>query len=74
MLRMSLERLVNYCTPEGMKRQEEMMVKRMEEMRKNMPQGPNPYAGAAEAGWGAARKDIKWVKPGRMPGAPPEKK
>jgi short-subunit dehydrogenase len=74
MLRMSLERLVSYCTPEGMKRQEEMMRKRMEEMMKRMPQGPNPYAGAAEAGWGAARKDLTWVKSTRMPGAPPPKK
>jgi len=62
MLRMSLERLANYCTPEGMKRQEEMMRKRMEEMRQRMPQGVNPYAGAAEAGWGKARKDLTWVK------------
>ncbi len=74
MLRTTLERLVNYCTPEGMKRQEEMTRKRMEEMMKNMPQGPNPYAGAAESGWGAARKDLTWVKQTRMPGAPPEKK
>ena len=73
MLRMSLERLVNYCTPEGMKRQEEMMKKRMEEMRKGMPQGPNPYAGAAEAGWGAARKDLTWVKSAMMPGQPTKK-
>jgi len=74
MLRMTLERLVNYTTPEGMKRQEGMMAKRMEEMRQRMPQGPNPYAGAAEAGWGAARKDLTWVKPTRMTGGPPPKK
>jgi NAD(P)-dependent dehydrogenase (short-subunit alcohol dehydrogenase family) len=74
MLRMSLERLVNYCTPEGMKRQEEMMIKRMEEMRQHMPQGTNPYVGAAEAGWGAARKDLTWVKAAQRFGAPPPKK
>ena len=74
MLRMSLERLVNYCTPEGMKRQAEMERKRFEEMSKHMPQGPNPYAGAADVGWGAARKDLTWVK-GRMgPGGPPPKR
>jgi NAD(P)-dependent dehydrogenase (short-subunit alcohol dehydrogenase family) len=74
MLRMSLERLINYCTPEGMKRQEEQMRQRMEEMMKHMPQGPNPYAGAAEAGWGAARKDLTWVKRPMGPGGPPPKK
>jgi hypothetical protein len=74
MLRMTLERLVNYCTPQGMKRQEEMMIKRMAEMRQRMPQGVNPYSGAAEAGWGAARKDLTWVKPPQRFGAPPPKK
>jgi NAD(P)-dependent dehydrogenase (short-subunit alcohol dehydrogenase family) len=61
MLRYSLERFVNYATPEGMKRQEEMMKKRMEEMRARMG-GKNPFGGAAEAGWGKARKDLTWVK------------
>ena len=74
MLRMTLDRLVNYTTPEGMKRQEGMMAKRMEEMRQRMPARANPYAGAAETGWGAARKDLTWVKTTRMPGAPPLKK
>ncbi len=74
MLMGMLERFNNYCSPEGMKRQEEMERKRFEEMSKHMPQGPNPYAGAADVGWGAARKDLTWVK-GRMgPGAPPKKK
>jgi NAD(P)-dependent dehydrogenase (short-subunit alcohol dehydrogenase family) len=61
MLRMSLERIANYATPEGMKRQEELARKRMEEMSKRNG-GKNPFAGAAEAGWGTARKDITWVK------------
>jgi NAD(P)-dependent dehydrogenase (short-subunit alcohol dehydrogenase family) len=72
MLSSILERVVNYATPEGMKRQEELMKKRIEEMRKR----PNPMMeGAAEAGWGAARKDLTWVK-SRMggPGASPPKK
>ncbi|MCR4393026.1 MAG: SDR family NAD(P)-dependent oxidoreductase [Dehalococcoidales bacterium] len=59
-MRNVLERMVNYTTPEGMKRQEELMKKRMEEMRKT----PNPmFEGAAEAGWGKPRKDLTWVKP-----------
>jgi len=66
MLRFSLERFVNYATPEGMKRQEEMMKKRMEEMRKHMS-GQNPYSGAADVGWGKARKDISWVKEDKGP-------
>ncbi len=61
MLRDNFERVINYATPEGMLRQEELTKKRMEEMRKNMG-GNNPFAGAAEAGWGKARKDITWVK------------
>jgi NAD(P)-dependent dehydrogenase (short-subunit alcohol dehydrogenase family) len=63
MLRGTLERFVDFASPEGMKRYEEKQRKRMEEMMKRMPQGgPSPYAGAAEAGWGAARKDLTWVK------------
>jgi hypothetical protein len=74
MLMSTLERFQYFCTPDGMKRYEEMQTKRMEEMRQRMPPGANPYAGAAESGWGAARKDLTWVKQTRMPGAPPSKK
>jgi len=74
MLMGSLSRFENYCSPEGMKRQAEMERKRFEEMSKLGPQGPSPYAGAAEAGWGAARKDLTWVKQRGRPGAPPPKK
>jgi NAD(P)-dependent dehydrogenase (short-subunit alcohol dehydrogenase family) len=63
MLMGSLERFRYFCTPDGMKTYEEMQRKRMEEMMKRMPPGgPSPYAGAAESGWGAARKDLTWVK------------
>ncbi len=59
MMRGIVERMVNYTTPEGMKRQEEANKKRMEEMRKN----PAPMMqGAAAAGWGRAREDLTWVK------------
>ena len=59
MMRGLVERVVNYTTPEGMKRQEELNKKRMEEMRKH----PNPMMeGAAEAGWRRARDDLTWVK------------
>ncbi len=61
MLRQHVERIVNYATPEGMARQEEMMKKRMEEMRQHMG-GKNPFEGAAEAGWGKAREDLTWIK------------
>ena len=74
MLMSTLERFQYFCTPDGMKRYEEMQRKRMEEMRQRMPPGANPYAGAAEAGWGAARKDLTWVKQPRRFGAPPSKK
>ncbi len=59
MMRGIVERMVNFTTPEGMKRQEEDNKKRMEEMIKH----PNPMMeGAAEAGWGRAREDLTWVK------------
>jgi NAD(P)-dependent dehydrogenase (short-subunit alcohol dehydrogenase family) len=59
MMRGIVERMVNYTTPEGIKRQEEAMRQRMEEMMKH----PAPMMqGAAEAGWGRAREDLTWVK------------
>jgi NAD(P)-dependent dehydrogenase (short-subunit alcohol dehydrogenase family) len=68
MLRFNLERVVNYATPEGMKRQEELMKKRREEMRKRMGSGDDgPMKGATEAGWGRAREDLTWVKERRGP-------
>ena len=58
MLRDNSERLVDYLTPEGMKRQEEAQAKRRKEMQKN----PNPMMqGAEEAGWAKARPDLDWV-------------
>jgi NAD(P)-dependent dehydrogenase (short-subunit alcohol dehydrogenase family) len=58
-MRRIVERMVNYTTSEGMKRQEEANKKMMEERRKN----PNPMMeGAEEAGWGLARADLTWVK------------
>jgi NAD(P)-dependent dehydrogenase (short-subunit alcohol dehydrogenase family) len=65
MMRGITERMVNYCTPEGMKRQEKLMIERMEEMRKNPMPG---LEGAAEAGWGRARPDLTWVKERQRPG------
>jgi hypothetical protein len=53
------ERMVNYTTKEGMKRQAALEQKRREEMGKRY----NPMMeGAAEAGWGNAREDLTWVK------------
>ncbi|MEE8413430.1 MAG: SDR family NAD(P)-dependent oxidoreductase [Dehalococcoidales bacterium] len=58
-LRDNFERIINYATPEGTKRQDELTEKRREE-RKGQP--PQNLEGAAEAGWGKARPDITWVK------------
>ncbi len=64
MMRGIVERMVNFTTPEGMKRQAELNKKRGEEMR----QYPNPMMeGASEAGWGKARPDLSWVKDYRPP-------
>ncbi len=64
MMRGIVERMVNFTTPEGMKRQAELNKKRGEEMR----QHPNPMMeGASEAGWGKARPDLSWVKDYRPP-------
>lgn len=70
MLRGNFERIINYATPEGMKRQEELMKKRMEEMkemRERMYGDNGPMKGAEEAGWGKARPDLTWVKERRGP-------
>jgi NAD(P)-dependent dehydrogenase (short-subunit alcohol dehydrogenase family) len=67
MLRDIVERIVNYATPEGMKRQEELMKKHMEEMRKRMGGDDGPMKGAAESGWGKARPDLTWVKERKGP-------
>ena len=65
MLRDNFERLINFLTPEGMKRQEEAQAKRREEMRKH----PNPMMqGAEEAGWGKAKPGLGWVKNRPGPG------
>ncbi len=50
--------ILNYATPEGMKRQAEIEKKRSAEMGKK----PNPMMdGAEEAGWGKAKQEISWV-------------
>ncbi len=60
MLRDNFERLIDFLTPEGMKRQAEAQAKRREEMKKH----PNPMMeGGDEAGWGKARPGLDWVKP-----------
>jgi NAD(P)-dependent dehydrogenase (short-subunit alcohol dehydrogenase family) len=59
MMRGIVERMVNFTTPEGMKRQEEAMKRRREGMKKKPPP---MMEGATEAGWGRAREDLTWVK------------
>jgi len=53
------ERMVNYCTKEGMARQAEAEKKQREDFSKNAGVG---LEGAAEAGWGNAREGLTWVK------------
>ena len=60
MLRDNFARVINWATPEGMKRQEELSRKRAEEMRART--GDNsPFAGAGDVGWGKAKADLNWV-------------
>jgi NAD(P)-dependent dehydrogenase (short-subunit alcohol dehydrogenase family) len=61
MMRNTLERMVNYVTPEGTRRQEEMEARRREEMRARMTEDNGPISGAEEVGWGKANPDITWV-------------
>ena len=61
MLRLISERIINYTTPEGMKKQEETARRNREEMTKRRG-GKNPFEGADEAGWGKAREDLTWIK------------
>lgn len=58
-LRDNFERVINYTTREGTKRQDELDRQRREE-RKSHP-APN-IQGAEEAGWGKAKPGITWVK------------
>ena len=58
-LRDNFERIINYTTPEGIKRQDELEKKRREERMKNPPKN---IQGGREAGWGRARPEITWVK------------
>ncbi len=60
MLHEQFERIENWTTAEGMKRQEEAGRKRAEEMRRRTG-GPSPFAGAADADWGKAKPDLGWV-------------
>jgi NAD(P)-dependent dehydrogenase (short-subunit alcohol dehydrogenase family) len=70
-LREALEGMFNYTTPEGTKKQDELNKKRMEERIKHPMKN---LEGAAEAGWGAARKDLTWVKPSGRNAPPADKK
>lgn len=61
MLRQNFERFINYSSPEGMKRQEELSKQRREQMAAQM-ENDGPLAGAREVKWGSARPDLTWVK------------
>ena len=65
MMRGTLERLINYVTPEGTRKQEELQIKRREEMMTRMTEDNGPMSGAEEVKWGSARPDITWVKDNR---------
>jgi hypothetical protein len=67
MLRTNYERIIDYTSPEGMRRQEELANQRGSTMSKHLD-GKNPFAGADEAGWGKAREDLTWVKDHKRPG------
>jgi NAD(P)-dependent dehydrogenase (short-subunit alcohol dehydrogenase family) len=62
-LREALEGMFNYTTAEGTKKQDELTKKRMEERKKHPMKN---IEGAAESGWGKARKDITWIKDRQM--------
>ena len=73
MLEMNLRRVIDYSSPEGIKRQEEQMKKMMEEMAKH--QDKNPFRNSEDVGFGKAREDLTWVKdPMRNRPQPPKKK
>ena len=58
-LRANFERVIDFTTPEGMKRQDDL-EKQRREARGNSP--PINIKGGREAGWGRARPDMTWVK------------
>lgn len=69
MLEDNFRRIIDYSSPGGMIRQEELMEKRMEE-RKQQAQNQN----GEDTGFARARQDITWVKDHfRMLTSPPKK-
>ncbi len=56
MLRDNFQRVLDYSTPEGTRRQDEIAKMRAEEMRKRQ----DPYQ-VTDSGWGKARADLAWV-------------
>jgi NAD(P)-dependent dehydrogenase (short-subunit alcohol dehydrogenase family) len=70
MLKDNFQRIIDYSSPEGIKRQEKMMEKRMKEALKHKVK--NPYQDT-DSGFSRARPDLTWVKdPPKMP--PPPRK
>jgi NAD(P)-dependent dehydrogenase (short-subunit alcohol dehydrogenase family) len=70
MLKDNFQRIIDYSSPEGIKRQEKMMEKRMKDAEKHKVK--NPYQDT-DSGFSKARPDLIWVKdPPKTP--PPPKK
>lgn len=68
MLKGEFQKVINYSSPEGMKRiaeAEEAQRKAMEEMMKNMPKPKDGAPVFKDVGFAKARQDIDWVDPSK---------
>lgn len=57
MLRDNSQRVLDFSTPEGTRRQDELTRQRQADMARN----PSPYQ-STDSGWGKARADLTWVQ------------
>ncbi len=68
MLRREFQKIIDFSSPEGMKRiaeAEEAQRKAMEEMMKNMPKPADGAPVMKDVGFAKARKDLDWVDPSK---------
>ncbi len=59
MLKDNFQRILDFSTHEGTRRQDELAKRRAEEMKKR----PDPYQ-STDSGWGKAKPDLTWVQAG----------
>jgi len=70
LLRENLERIIDYASPEGSKKQDKLLIKRMANLASLEN---NPMQNSEKTGYGKAREDLTWVKDHFKKSPPPSK-